>query len=127
MYELISEFEPCSYADAVELLGGNQYLKTLEDKIQKFFQSKPKEVKKSNEGVWVDLGIQNLLTIYDPVGKQQIIKGGCIVATNEYYNKKISKIQNELSVHKKEKSKTTKSNQALQLLQAKKVFWETTI
>jgi len=65
----------------------------------------PKEVKKSNEGVSVDLGIQNLLTIYDPVGKQQIIKGGCVVATNEYYNKKISKIQNELSVHKKEKSK----------------------
>mgnify|MGYP000370213268 CR=1 FL=1 len=48
LYELISEFEPCSYADAVELLGGNQYLKTLEDKIQKFFQSKPKEVKKSS-------------------------------------------------------------------------------
>lgn len=41
----------------------------------------------------IDTGIKNLMTIYNPTGDQHIIKGGKIKAINEFYNKKISKLQ----------------------------------
>jgi len=46
----------------------------------------------------IDTGMKNLMTIYNPTGDQHIIKGGKIKAINEFYNKKISKLQ---SINKK--------------------------
>ena len=46
----------------------------------------------------IDLGMKNLMTIYNPTGDQHIIKGGKIKAINEFYNKKISELQ---SINKK--------------------------
>jgi len=43
----------------------------------------------------IDTGMKNLMTIYNPTGDQYIIKGGKIKAINEFYNKKISKLQSE--------------------------------
>lgn len=52
----------------------------------------------SLNSVSIDTGIKNLMTIYNPTGNQHIIKGGKIKAINEFYNKKISKLQ---SINKK--------------------------
>ena len=48
---------------------------SLEDKLKKT--------------VSIDTGIKNLFTIYDPIGKQHIIKGGTLLSLNHFYNKKI--------------------------------------
>jgi len=49
-----------------------------------------------NNSISIDLGIANLMTIYDPNGYQYIIKGGPVIAINEYYNKKIGVHQRKI-------------------------------
>lgn len=44
----------------------------------------------------VDLGMVNLMTIYDPDGKQYIIKGSYIISLNKSYNDHIAKLQSAL-------------------------------
>jgi len=51
-----------------------------------------------DNAVSIDTGIKNLLTIYNPTGNQYIIRGGKLKSINEFYNKKISKLQ---SINKK--------------------------
>ena len=57
---------------------------------------KPSKLNKTvNEksSISIDLGMKNLMTIYDPTGSQKIIKGSYINSLNEFYNKKISGLQ----------------------------------
>ena len=67
---------------------------------------KPKfsQTKISNNYVSGDLGIKNLLVLYDPTGKQYIIKGGKIISINHYFNKKIDEYK---SIAKKQNNKNT--------------------
>ena len=41
----------------------------------------------------IDLGVTNLMTIYDPSGRQYVIKGGFINSVNSHYKKQIGKAQ----------------------------------
>ena len=43
----------------------------------------------------MDLGMGNLMTIYNPSGDQRIVKGGDLINTNEFYNKLIAKSKSE--------------------------------
>jgi IS605 OrfB family transposase len=47
------------------------------------------------ESISIDLGVKNLLTIYNPTGKQNIVDGKFISSINSYYNYKISKAQSK--------------------------------
>ena len=51
------------------------------------------EPTKTKDMVSVDLGMKNLMTIYDPIGEQKIIKGGLVISINEHYNKLIGDAQ----------------------------------
>jgi len=53
---------------------------------------------KLKKTISIDTGIKNLLTIYDPIGKQHIIKGGTLLSINHFYNKKIDYLN---SINKK--------------------------
>lgn len=48
---------------------------------------------KSSESISIDLGMKNLLTIYNPTGEQKIIDGKFISSLNTYYNHKIAEAQ----------------------------------
>ena len=54
----------------------------------------------------IDLGLKNLMTIYNPTGTQKIIKGGKLVSLNEFYIKKIGSCKKEdlYSLHEKRKN-----------------------
>jgi IS605 OrfB family transposase len=52
----------------------------------------------TNNSISIDLGMKNLMTIYNPTGTQHIINGGRIKSINEFYNKKISDLK---SINKK--------------------------
>lgn len=47
----------------------------------------------ANDTISIDLGIKNLLTIYDPIGKSIIIPGNFLVSTNSHYKELIGKAQ----------------------------------
>ena len=49
----------------------------------------------SDESISIDLGMKNLLAIYNPTGNQNIIDGKFISSTNSYYNSKISIAQSK--------------------------------
>jgi len=53
---------------------------------------------KLKKTISIDTGIKNLFTIYDPIGKQHIIKGGTLLSINHFYNKKIDYLN---SINKK--------------------------
>jgi len=50
-----------------------------------------------NENISIDLGMGNLMTIYDPLGDQLLIKGGKLIQMNEYFNNKISYLQSKMN------------------------------
>jgi IS605 OrfB family transposase len=53
-----------------------------------------KNIKPSiNNSISIDLGMKNLMTIYNPTGTQHIINGGKIKSLNEFYNNKIAELQ----------------------------------
>ena len=64
------------------------------------------------DAISIDLGISNLMTIYDPSGKQIIIKGGYLIHQNNIYNEKIDKQISYLSLSN-QKIKTSKKLDAL--------------
>jgi putative transposase len=64
-------------------------------------KTKNKPIK--NKGIAIDLGMKNLMVIYDPEGEQYIIPGNNIIATNYYYNNKINYSKSLLSKNKKTK------------------------
>ncbi len=49
----------------------------------------------SNDSISIDLGMKNLLTIYNPSGEQKIIDGKFISSINTYYNKLIGNAQSK--------------------------------
>lgn len=53
-----------------------------------------------------DLGMINLITVYDPNGEQYIIKGNVIRSLNCYYNKKINKLKSQLAKQGKTRYKS---------------------
>ena len=66
-------------------------------------QSLEEKLKKT---VSIDTGIINLLTIYNPTGKQHIIKGGTLLSINHFYNKKIDDLNSiNKTLHNKSKYK----------------------
>ena len=62
----------------------------------------------------IDLGMVNLMTIYDPNGEQFIIKGGTILYINHFYNWLIDNLKSELSNNKKSKTEDIISNHITQ-------------
>lgn len=56
---------------------------------------------KKNKVISIDLGIVNLMTIYDPNGRQHIIKGNSLISINKYYNSRIDDLQSKLSKNKR--------------------------
>ena len=76
-------------------------------KIEKFDEetfNKLSEKEKINKSISIDLGMKNLLTIYNPTGNQHIIKGNSIISLNSFYNKKINKLK---SINKKKYDKNS--------------------
>ena len=53
---------------------------------------------KMKKSISIDPGVKNLLTIYNPTGKQYIIRGGKLLSINHFYNMKIDKLK---SINKK--------------------------
>ena len=59
------------------------------------------------DSISIDLGVVNLMSIYNPTNSQHIIKGGEILSTNHYFNNKINmekskqKIENDSYMTKK--------------------------
>ena len=51
---------------------------------------------KPHQCISIDLGIVNLMTIYDPSGQQRIIKGGSLLSINSYYNYKLDNLQSKI-------------------------------
>lgn len=49
----------------------------------------------------IDLGVKNLITIYNPTAEPKIIRGGILTCPNEYFNKVIGKSQSELPKNNK--------------------------
>jgi putative transposase len=54
-----------------------------------------KKTVKLSETISIDLGLKNLFTIHDPYGEQRILRGGHLIALNEYFVKKISIVQSK--------------------------------
>jgi len=50
-----------------------------------------------DENISIDLGMGNLMTIYDPLGEQLLIKGCKLIQMNEYFNNKISYLQSKMN------------------------------
>ena len=48
---------------------------------------------KLEKSISIDTGVVNLLSIYDPTGKQYIIKGNKLLSINHFYNHKIDKLK----------------------------------
>jgi len=68
------------------------------------------------KSVSIDTGIINLMTIYNPSGKQHIIKGNKLSSINTFYNGKINKLK---SINKKKYNKDT-FNRLYSLLEERK-------
>lgn len=49
-----------------------------------------------NKSISIDLGIKNLMTIYNPNGKQKILKGSTIININNYYNYQMDKTKSNI-------------------------------
>lgn len=81
------------YIEIVPELTGYKVCITYKINSEKKQEQKEKEKterEKIEESISIDLGMKNLMTIYDPTGIQHIIKGNKIISINEYYVKKIS-------------------------------------
>jgi len=59
---------------------------------------KDKKIKLKGEAS-VDLGVRNLMTIYDPEGNQKIIRGGVLKNINKSFNKKMDKLKSDMKIH----------------------------
>ena len=54
-------------------------------------EKKTKNIPIKNKHIGIDLGVKNVMTIYDPEGEQYIIKGSEISGLNYHVNKKIDR------------------------------------
>jgi len=58
------------------------------------------DILSQKDSISIDLGMRNLMTIYDPTDEQIIIKGNYINSLNGYYNNKIDKLRSEYDKEK---------------------------
>ena len=68
---------------------------------------------KSTDVISIDLGVNNLMTIYNPNGNQYIISGGPLKSLNYYISKKISKhqrLKDDYYINKYQKIREDKIN-----------------
>lgn len=82
--EVIPRYEGYKYQINITYEDKNKYNKT--EDINKI---------KIEDSVSIDLGVANMMTIYNPKGKQYIINGKALKSKNEYYNKKIGEYQSK--------------------------------
>ena len=83
------------------------YEKEFENQIKKYDMEEYENLsleEKLEKTVSVDAGTENMVTIYDPTGKQYIIKGSELKSINSFYNMKIDKLN---SINKKTKNINT--------------------
>jgi hypothetical protein len=71
-----------------------------------------------NNLISIDLGMANLLTIYDPTGSQWIVKGSYIKNLNKYYNNQINYHKSILAKANKRKYKKNSLEQKWNRLKA---------
>jgi IS605 OrfB family transposase len=64
----------------------------------------------SDSAISIDLGMKNLMTIYNPTGKQKIISGKFVSSINSYFNKKISHAQSSNNYNKVNKLNYKRTN-----------------
>jgi putative transposase len=76
---------------------GNVYKLNVVDKLNDKVKILDENINEK-DSISIDLGLVNLMTIYNPSGKQKIIKGGKIKSINNFYNLKIDKLK---SINKK--------------------------
>ena len=83
----------------IEILNENNRIKicvTYEDEINDIIQNELN----INNTISIDMGVKNLMTIYNPKGEQYIISGAFLCSTNEHYNELISKAQSKNQINK---------------------------
>jgi putative transposase len=78
---------------SIEIVNKNTYTKICFVYRPKYTINNINNTATINESISIDLGMKNLLTIYDPTGKQHIIDGKFITSINKHYNKLIEKAQ----------------------------------
>lgn len=74
----------------IELVFENNRVKYCINYKNKIVTEKQSIQVSSDNSIAIDLGVKNLLTIYDPTGKQYIISGKSLLSTNYYFSKKIA-------------------------------------
>ena len=77
----------------IEIKFINGKIKYCVNYINKIVIEKKEVIVESTDSISVDLGVKNLMTIYDPTGEQHIIPGNFIVSTNYHYSHLIGKAQ----------------------------------
>lgn len=108
------------YIEISPLINGYQYKANfIYDIDEEEIDERTKKEETKEQYISIDLGVKNLMTIYNPNGKQEIIKGGKVISINEYYNKKIGYHQSKLE--KEMKVKTSKRIKQLFLERRKKI------
>lgn len=85
------ENKKISLVEIVPLYKGHQYKINFIYTIDKNKENTGKITKE--ECLSVDLGMGNLMAIYNPSGKQYLICGKKVIGINEYFNKKIARLQ----------------------------------
>lgn len=83
----------------IEILNENDRIKicvTYQEKINEIIKNELNV----NNTISIDMGIINLMTIYNPCGEQYIIGGGFICSINKHYNKLIGKAQSKNQINK---------------------------
>ena len=73
--------------------------------VHQIKKTKNKPIK--DKRISIDLGMKNLMTIYDPVGEQFIVKGTNIISLNNFLNNEIDQAKKELAKNKKTKKNNT--------------------
>lgn len=58
-----------------------------------------------NNFISIDIGVKNLMTIYNPSSNQRIIKGSYLTSINYYFNKKIDEAKSKLEKNQKTSKK----------------------
>jgi IS605 OrfB family transposase len=85
------EIKPDNYGIKICITYDKEYNSELKDYDIKNYNSLSLD-EKLKKTVSIDTGILNLLTIYDPIGEQRIIKGGSLLSINHFYNNLIDKL-----------------------------------
>jgi len=62
----------------------------------KIMEQTIKEIKNKNDLISIDLGVKNLMTIYNPESQSKILKGSFLTTPNYYFNKRIDELKSKL-------------------------------